>query len=270
MEAMRPFFIRLLVIAAFACLPSGASHAQIEEGDRAWDLRSELLDEQLATPERIEEAIDHYRVALEADPASLEASWKLLRALHYAIDFTTLEERAKTARLDDAVELASASTEGLESGGGTDADRARLYFWSAIAWGARAQRVGLLTIVRERVAGRMHDYAERSLTLDPSVDQGGALRLLSRLHATLPRVPFVSGWVDRKKALPLAERAHALDATHPGNRLILALALLERAPERRAEANALLESVARAEPRPEYLVEDLAIREQAQQQIEDS
>jgi hypothetical protein len=114
----------------------------------------------------------------------------------------------------------------------------------------------------------MHDYAEQSLALDPSVDRGGALRLLSRLHATLPRVPFVSVWVDRDRALPLAERAHALDAAHPGNRLILALALLERAPGRSSEARELLESVANAEARSDFLAEDLAILEQARDELE--
>jgi len=231
-------------------------------------LRAEVLDKRLATPTRIEEAIRQYRAALEVDSLTLEASWKLLRALHYAVDFTNLDDPAKDALVVEAVELASASTEGLEAGGGTDGDRARLLFWSAIAWGTRAQRVGLLTIVREGVAGRMHDQAEQSLALDPSVDRGGALRLLSRLHATLPRVPFVSGWVDRDKALPLAERGYALDPAHPGNRLILALALLDRAPDRRSEARELLTSVANAEVRSDFVVEDLAIREQARDQLD--
>lgn len=265
---MRLPFIHFLASAILACATSGVAHAQIETGDRAWALRAEALVERLATPTRIEEAIRHYRAALEADPLSLEASWKLLRALHYAIDFTNLEDQEKDARGVEAIELASASTEGLDGGGGTDSDRARLFFWSAIAWGTRAQRVGLLTIVREGAAGRMHDYAEQSLALDASVDRGGALRLLSRLHATLPRVPFVSGWVDRDRALPLAERAHALDAAHPGNRLILALALLDQAPDRMSEARELLASVASVEARSELLVEDLAIREQARKQLE--
>jgi len=264
---MRPSFISFLASAVLALANSGVAHAQIEQGDRAWAMRAEVIDERLATPARIEDAILHYRAALEADPLSLEASWKLLRALHYAIDFTNLDDQAKDARVADAVELASASIEGLEARGGKDSDRARLFFWSAIAWGTRAQRVGLLTIVREGAAGRMHDYAEQSLALDPSVDRGGPLRLLSRLHATLPRVPFISGWVDRDQALPLAERGYALDAAHPGNRLILALALLDQAPERMSEAQELLESVASAEARADFLVEDLAIREQAREQL---
>lgn len=266
---MRFSLVCFIAGALLLCLGTGVSHAQIEEGNRAWAQRAEVLEERLATPTRIEDAIRHYREALVVDPLSLEASWRLLRALHYAIDFTNMEDGEKDARVVEAVELASASNEALETVQGTDSDRAHLLFWSAIAWGTRAKRVGLLTIVREGAASRMHDYAEQSASLDPSVDQGGALRLLSRLHATLPRVPFVSGWVDRDKALALAERAYALDAAHPGNRLVLALTLLDRAPDRRNEASELLESVASAEARSEFLVEDMAIREQAREQLEE-
>jgi tetratricopeptide (TPR) repeat protein len=264
---MRLSFISLLASAVAALADHGAAHAQIEQGDRAWVLRAEVMDDRLASPVRIEEAIFYYRATLEADPSSLEARWKLLRALHFAIDFTSLGDQAKNSQVADAIELASTSIQVLEAGGVTESERARLFFWSAIAWGTRAQRVGLLTIVREGAAGRMYDYAEQSLALDPSVDQGGALRLLSRLHATLPRVPFVSGWVDRDKALPLAERGYALNPAHPGSRLILALALLDQAPDRRSEARELLESVADSEARTGFLVEDLAIREQAREQL---
>ena len=244
------------------------ANAEISQGDRAWARRAEALDGSRPMLERVETAIANYRAAVELEPASFEARWKLLRAFHYAIDFSALTNARKDALVEDAVALARSSIARVEAGGGEDPDRARLLFWSAVAWGTRAQRVGLLTIVREGVAGRMHDYAERSLDLDPSVDRGGALRLLSRLHATLPHVPFVSGWVDRDEAIPLAERGLALYPDHPGNALVLALTLLELAPERMGEAQRLLSNTARAEPRPEFLVEDLAIREQARERLE--
>jgi hypothetical protein len=127
--------------------------------------------------------------------------------------------------------------------------------------------VGLLTLVREGIATRMHDYALRAVALEPTIERGGAYRLLSRLHGSLPRVPFVSSWVDRSQALPLAEQGLEVDPDDPGNRLVLALTLLELAPERQAEATELLESVSRTTPREALRAEDLAIREQARERL---
>ena len=78
----------------------------------------------------------------------------------------------------------------------SERDAAELYFWSAVAWGAWSREAGLLQSVRKGVANRAHDYAVVSARLDPTVERGGAHRLLARLHAALPKVPFVSGsWI---------------------------------------------------------------------------
>ena len=66
----------------------------------------------------------------------------------------------------------------------------------------------------------------------------------------------MTGFVSRQEALSLLRRAHAV---HPGNKvnqLFLAEAILRHEPGNRAEARALLERCATAEPRAEYLVED--------------
>lgn len=260
-----------LAIGLLICLSGRPLDAQLTAGDLAWAERAVILDGQLATPERVEAAILAYRQVIASDPYRLEARWKLLRALHYAVDFTTLPDEVKQERLDEAIDLAEAGRESTGDASGDtsgDADRARVLFWSAIAWGMRAQRVGPVTIVRKGVATRMHDLARESLALDPSVDDGGALRLLSRLHSSMPRLPFISGWVRRELALPLAQQAYELDTTHPGNGLILSLALIERAPDQWEEASQLLQEILHTSPRPDFLVEDLAIRAQAGKQLE--
>ncbi len=239
---------------------AAAGSAELAGGDALWAQRGASLSGRLAAPAAIEAAIESYRAALSAAPGALEPRWKHLRALPYSIDFADRDEDARQASVNEAVALAHDSTQLLESGRGSTRDRARLYFWSSIAWGTRASRVGLLTIVREGLATKMHDFAGLAAALDPSVDEGGALRLLSRLHATVPRVPFISGW---------AERALALEPAHPGNQLIMALTLLEQAPGRRAEARAFLERAAAHEPRAAYRAEDLAIGEQARERLEE-
>jgi hypothetical protein len=251
-----------------ATLAATEGRASLAAGDAAWAERATQLDGRLAEPERTEAAIRAYRPVCSVSPGGLEACWKTLRALHYLVEFTHATEERKDAAAEEASTLARSWADSLGSEPKPSRDLGLLSFWSAIAWGARGQRVGLLTIVREGIAGRMRDFARRTLEIDPSLERGGAYRLLSRLHATLPRVPFVSGWVDRDRAVPLAEQALAVDPADPGNELVLALALLEHGPEeRRDEAWQRMERVAELEPRPALLAEDLAIREEARERL---
>lgn len=269
---------------------SQVAHADaIARGDSAWARRAEGEREGRPLPGPIREAVSSYEDALSVRPESLEARWKLLRALHFAGDFAAREEEESGRIFDRAREVSDRGLDLLagEVGSGVPLDEmdpeeirgrlvaadvsqrdvARLYFWSAINWGAWSRRTGLLSAVREGVANRIHRYALITVALEPAYEGGGALRLLGRLHAALPRVPFVSGWVDRQRSVPLVERAVAIAPAHPGNRLLLALTLLDLAPERSNEALELLKQVGRLTPRPSMRIEDLAIRREARERL---
>jgi hypothetical protein len=236
------------------------------EAENAWNLRAESIDGDLASAVNVEKAILAYRRSYQDDPSSLGVSWKLLRAFHFLVDFSNATDERKDVVAQEAIELAEASIQSLTTQGDDATNRAQLYFWSAISWGVRAQRVGLLTAAREGAATRMQEYAAASLSLDATVEQGGALRLLSRLHASLPRIPILTGWVDRRKALEFAEASIAVDSEHLGNKLVLALAILDRVPERRDEAEGIILEIANIEPAGALRAEEIAIRKQARDQ----
>jgi tetratricopeptide (TPR) repeat protein len=262
----------------------------IARGDAAFLRRAEGGSDGRAAPEPIGEAIRAYREAIATDPGDLEARWKLLRALHFEGEFAMEKRDAKRRVFDRARTLSEegiallaervgggdplhelshdALQERLARGAESPRDVAAFYFWSAINWAAWSQVSGLLSAVRRGVAGRLHDYSLLVLALEPEYEEGGAHRLLAALHARLPRVPFLSGWVDRSKALPHVERALAIAPEHPGNHLLLALTLLDLHPERRDEALAELQEVSALEPRPGVKVEDLAIRREARERLE--
>jgi tetratricopeptide (TPR) repeat protein len=279
-----------VVMAAVVGIASlGAYADDVGRGDSAWASRAEGEREGRPRSGPILDALSLYETALAASPGSLEARWKLLRALHFAGEFTAKEAQERRGIFDRArvvseegldlladrigfgVRLEEMEPEAirvrLEAKDIVPSDVARLYFWSAISWGAWSQDVGLLEAVRRGVANRLYRYTEITIALEPDYDEGGALRLLGRLHAELPRVPFVSGWVDRDQALPLIERAYTLAPANPGNRLLLALTLLDLAPERRAEARGLLDQVGQLTPRPSMRIEDLAMRREARDRL---
>ncbi|MEM7409362.1 MAG: hypothetical protein AAF430_03900 [Myxococcota bacterium] len=281
----------LATCALVAALAAGASAITLAEADAAWTARSEGADEARAESERVSTLVAEHVALLDADPEDLGRRWRLLRALHFAGDFGAATPAAARTSFDRAREVSEAGLAALAAsvaeldpddaspeawaralaGAGryTRTDLARVYFWSAINWGAWSRSEGLLATVRQGVANRLERYARITLALEPAYESGGAYRLLGRLHGALPRVPLISGWVDRDRALPLLDEARAVDAEHPGNRLLTALTLLDLAPDRRDEALALLEAVAASELRDDMRVEHAAIRREARAALEE-
>jgi tetratricopeptide (TPR) repeat protein len=279
-----------LLLVAWLGLGSPGAHAdELSRGDSAWSRRAEGEEAARPLPGPILDAIRSYEAALAAHPESLEARWKLLRALHFAGDFVLKDHEERRRIFDRGRQVSEQGLEHLarqvgpgtrlddlepdalkrriESAGVASNDVARLYFWSAINWGAWSRVVGLLGAVRQGVATRLHRYTQITIALEPEYEEGGAFRLLGRLHAELPRVPFLSGWVDREQAIPLVERAYAIAPANPGNRLLLALTLLDLAPERRAEALDLLRQVEGLTPRPSMRIEDLFAGREAREKL---
>lgn len=279
-------------LAALAALASLAALAgEVARGDASWETRARGAAEGRPLEGPILASILSYESALAERPDALSVRWKLLRSLHFAATFASEDESEKRRALDRATRSAEEGLERLARRAGAGErledldpetllarleaaeippeDVARLYFWSAISWGSWSRTVGLLSAVQQGVANRLHRYTLVTLSLEPAYDDGGPYRLLGRLHANLPRVPFLSGWVDRDQAIPLLERGYRLAPEHPGNRLLLAITLLDLAPARRAEALELLALVGALEPRPSMRIEDLSIREEARARLDE-
>ena len=279
-----------LVLVGSLGLSRSETRDATDSGDAAYRQRALVLDGDRADPERIRRAIEAYEDALRAEPESIEVRWRLLRALYYLGDFAAIADREKAAAFvrgrasaEETIALvadrlgappvALAADERRErtvAAGVDPRDLAELFFWASVHWGAWSRDAGLVASVREGVANRVFDYARVSAELDPSIERGGAHRLLSRLHATMPRVPFVSGWVDRELAVPEAKRALGVAPDDSGNQFLLAITLLDLEPGRREEAVQLLARVAATDPRPEWVVEDRAVRQAARERLEAS
>ncbi|MEE2678675.1 MAG: hypothetical protein VX546_08880 [Myxococcota bacterium] len=277
----------LVFVAGPAALADGLGGG-LERGDRAYAARGVDNDGRgRAAPDRIAVAIEAYEEALAEDPGNLVARWKAMAALYFAGDFAAPDVEAAHAffergrllgedgiarvarRLDLGRPLVDLDAEVIRA----SVPRAlatpvgRLYFWAAINWGAWTREEGFLQIVRQGVARRLRDYAKVSLALDPAIYRGGSQRLLAHMHANLPRVPFISGWVDRELAVGFADQALIVAPDDVGNRAILGLVLLDTVPARRAEALSILAEVAEAAPREHLVVEDQATREMARRRL---
>jgi tetratricopeptide (TPR) repeat protein len=271
----------LLIALAVVAAPGRAAasaHPSIEAGDRAWARRADGAEGDRAAPGPIAEAIAAYEAVLATEPESLEALWKLQRALHFQGEFTRLGSSKRARIWERGTELAERAIAILHRGDATwyerppaaaaakIADRpvgAAVHFWAAVHWGLWGETKGALRAVRKGIAKRIRDHALVAIELDETYDNGGPHRLLGRLHAVAPRVPLLTGWVSRDEALRHLERAVAIAPDHFGSRLYLAEARLELQPDQREQALAALEELIAATPAPESLVENRRAQDDA-------
>jgi len=287
--------VRLAALVACAwiisvpCLSTACPAEDLAAGDAAWSRRAEgASGDGRAAARPVGDAITAFERAVAADPDCLAAYGRLLHALHFSGDFASEDAAQRRTNFDRANEVVGAAVAAIarrlgeperervafdvgrvRARVGADESReiARIHFWSAVALGAWARDHGLLASVRAGVAGRVHEHVLVTLALDPSYEWGGAHRLLAALHDDLPRLPLLTPWVDHERAIPEAEAAFAIAPDQPGNRLMLALVLLDRTPARRAEALALLRGVATLDPAPDLAVEHAALRRLARERL---
>ncbi|MDH4067022.1 MAG: hypothetical protein OEW19_21690 [Acidobacteriota bacterium] len=268
----------LLLALSLGALSAAAAADARARGDEAYARRAEGHDGVLALPGPISKAIAEYEQALADDARDLEARTGLLRALFYRGEYVLADPDAQLAVFErgqilgeEGITQLIAGTE-LNRRGGKDFDalidhlRAQprapaVYYWAAVHWGLWGRHTGKLAAARQGVAGKIRDYALIVNALEPAFEDGGGHRMLGRLHAEAPRLPFVTGWIDRKVAISELEQARAL-SSDALTALYFAQALLDFDHSRRDEALALLRDLAARVPDQNHLVEELrAIKE---------
>jgi hypothetical protein len=244
-------------------------------GVAAFERRDEGSGGREVAPEPIGEAIAAFEAALAADPGNLEAHVRLMVALWFQGEYATVGEEEKQKIFARGREVGEQALDRLaaEATGGrkqldamTPAEAARalapiaeakpLLYWSAVHWGFWGESFGRLAAARQGVAGKVRWRGETLALLDPAFERAGAARVLGRLHARAPRIPFITGWIDHDFALVELEIAVALAPEDTFNCLYLAEALAEYRPKERARIRALLEDLAARTPLADRVVED--------------
>jgi hypothetical protein len=277
----------------FVLAPALLSAAEPAPGsadiDRLWSLRAEGSSGGHALPGPITLTIDACRAVLAAEPDSLEARWRLMRALYFKGEHTTDDPAAKKALFDEGRTVAEQALAILRRDAGREARQdlgkatpvelvphvknvpAALpsFLWASVDWGKWALVFGKSAAVKQGAAAKIRDYAQAVILLDPAYDGGGGYRVLGRLHHQTPAVPFFTGWASRTEALKNLRLGVAAGPRNLVGRQFLAEAMWDYESSRRAEARAMLEKILAETPDPEYLVENRKTQEEAGQLLKE-
>lgn len=272
--------IALILFAGFS--PSLAAQGDpVAAGDAAWARRAEGHRGGKAASGPIDEAIAAYERAVKEQPDRLEASWKLARALHFKGDFATDSREGKQKVFDRGRAVVEAALDRLAKKAGgrkkldgmTPAQAAKalsgspeaapLYLWGAVHWGLWGDVFGRMAAARQGVGDKVRTYSETLIALDERYEDAAGHRILGRLHTLAPKIPLVTGWVDRGKAVSELRRAVALGPDNLDNPLFLAEALFEFQPDKAGEAREILRRLLARQPAPALAVEQSKTLENA-------
>jgi hypothetical protein len=258
----------------------------IVEADAHYGRRQEGRVGAVANPREIALAVGGYDQASQA-PDTAEARWKLARALYFQGAYTGQDADSQRAIYEKARRVSEEAVRVLERRGkarnappmegrsagekaallGSDRDAAPTFFWAAVAWGQWALSSGKIQAVRTGAAEKIRDYAEILIAMDPEFEDGGGYRVLGRLHHQAPKIPILTPWVSREKAVENLRRAVAVNGRNLVSRHFLAEALADGNSAERAEAITIEEAVVADAPSPGHLVEELSIQEDARKDL---
>lgn len=247
-------------------LAAGDGAGALAEADAHFARRAEGMRGAIADLAPVEASIAAYRSTHALDPEALPARVGLLRALFFRAGFCGQSQAANKLTYEEAKRFAEDSIDRVEAKlKGNKAARfatlrripeaAGLYFWAGVSWGQWSLD-HKLAAAWQGAAGKIRNYAETAIALDPGYELGSPYVLLGRLHADSPKLPFVTGFVSRKKGLESLRRAHEIAPQNTVAQYFLAVAILDHEAQSRGEAIRLLEACAHAVPRPGYLAED--------------
>jgi tetratricopeptide (TPR) repeat protein len=272
MHPIPTFLVLLSLGLSGAALAAGTD--PIAAGDAAWARRAEGHQGGKALPGPVDAAIAGYERAVREQPDRLEGTWKLLRALHFKGEFTTDSSEGKQQAFARGKEVAEAGIDRLARG--TVGSREKLdalapaqaakalagvpeakpiLLWAAVHWGLWGDVFGRLAAARQGVGERVKRDCEVLIALDERFEDAGGHRVLGRLHTLAPKVPFITGWVDRGKAVSELRRAVELGPDNFDNHVFLAEALFDHQPDKAAEARDILRRLLTRRPSPELVVE---------------
>ena len=189
-------------------------------------------------PEELAIAIDMYNLALDTDPQSFEAAWKLSKALWYQGNFASPKD--KKPYFEKGIQAAKTAIQ-------IDPNQCEGHFWVGINTALIAEASNPF-----KALGMVDDAKselEKAMEINNNCVCGGPQRALGKMYT---RLPFFKGG-SKSKAMTLLKESLKVCPNDTQSRIFLAEIYVDDG--RKTAAKQVLEQVIKLEPDPEWIPE---------------
>ncbi|MBN2092399.1 tetratricopeptide repeat protein [candidate division KSB1 bacterium] len=254
--------IYAIVLIAFVTTLSAQS--LLEQAESYYEKRGEKFNAAtlLADATNIDQAIKLYEQAmnqLQGDQKA-EATWKLIRAYYFKGRYTTKNTDEKKKIYDLGKNIGEKGVTEFQKSPG-------VFLFTAIVWGVWGEEYGILKAAREGVAGKIKEYCEKSIELDPNFDEAGGYRVLGRVYFKAPKIPFILGWPSTDKAIEFLKKANQIAPKNLTTKQFLAEALYKK--DKTQDAMKLMEEVLAEKELIDGIVEDTVVKDEVKKTLAD-
>lgn len=156
----------------------------IEDGDKYFDKRE--------VSQNINKAIECYKKEYQ-NTNSCESCAKLIKAIFYKIQFVEKNDDTREKLLDNAKKYG-------EMGLKKNPDSVEINAWYALSLAVWADEKGGLKALREGVADKIRSCCDIINKKNENYFFGVGYRLLGRLNAKTPKIPFILKWSSKENA----------------------------------------------------------------------
>jgi len=260
-------FFLILMIASLSTMHSplfaqdnlpacGGEDANFQQGMKWFRQRSEGARGDIAPPENISRAVVAFFNASQDTVCPQAASWMYLHSLYFQGNYATTKKKAKI----DIFERGKKQAKQFQELWPKDPHP---YYWFALFISFWALEKGILTAVKEGVAGQVRDAAHQVVKLNPDFYGGTGWQLLASVYHSVPRIPFLTPWASSETAEGYLNKALARTPNEYPTQFLAAKFYADT--DRETTALQILEKLLQKRPRKVWLVEDRRLLMRAQE-----
>lgn len=236
-------------------LPACGEHdTNFQQGMKWFRQRSAGAIDDIAPPKNISRAVIAFFNASQDTICPQSASWMYLHSLYFQGNYATTDKKAKI----DLFEQGKKQAKALQELWPQDPHP---YYWFAIFISFWALEKGILTAVKEGVAGQVRDAAHRVVKLNPDFYGGTGWQLLASVYHSVPRIPFLTPWASSEKAEGYLNKALSRTPNEYPTQFLAAKFYADT--DRGTTALQILDKLLQKKPRKAWLVEDRRLLKRA-------